>query len=80
MFVAQLIVDRGSPALDSEDWGKFEFASPPSPADRIMVVHEGAENFLTVLCVHHQPCPAGTGEKPSAEVVAKWTGSTPKLR
>ena len=80
MFVASLIVERGSTTQASQDWGQYEFLGQPSPADRIMVMHEGAENFLTVLCVHHRASPAGSGQAPTAEVVAKWTGSAPKLR
>jgi hypothetical protein len=80
MVVAKLIVERGSSPQGSEDWGEHEFLGLPSPADRIMVMYQGAENYLTVLCVHHQPQPRGSGIQPLAEVVAKWTGSLPKLR
>lgn len=65
---------------ESEDWGAFDFLSLPSPGDRIMIQREGAENYATVLSVHHCPSPAGQGEMPTAEVVAKWTGSGHKIR
>jgi len=79
MICGKIIMVRGKGSI-SEDWGEFEFLALPSPADRIMVVREGAENYGTVLAVHHYPCVAGSGDKPSAEVVAQWTGSGPKIR
>jgi hypothetical protein len=45
-----------------------------------MVKKEGAENYATVLAVHHYPCISGSGDKPSAEIVAQWTGSGPRIR
>lgn len=79
MSTARIIMLRGS-SSEEEDWGEWEFLSLPSAGDRIMVRRDGAENYATVLSTHHNPCAAGSGEKPSAEVVAKWTGSAPKLR
>ena len=79
MVSGNLIVVRGT-GNESEDWGEFEFLALPSPADRVMVVRAGAENYATVLSVHHYPCPAGSGGEPRIEVVAKWTGSGGRLR
>ncbi|ANY20802.1 hypothetical protein A6F68_02302 [Tsuneonella dongtanensis] len=70
---------RGTGAV-SEDWGEFDFVALPSPADRLQVIRDGTENYATVLSVHHQPSPVGSGHPPIAEVVAKWTGSGAKLR
>lgn len=81
MIAARLLVDRGSAPDGSEDWGAYEFLALPSPADRIMVIRDGEENFLTVLCVHHNPTlQGGGGARPTADVVTKWTGKHPKLR
>ena len=79
MVVARLVVERGSTG-PSEDWGPYDFLALPSPADRVMVNREGTDNYLTVLCAHHQPSMHGDTTGPTAEVVAKWTGSAPKLR
>ena len=79
MITGKVILVRGKDAI-SEDWGDYEFVALPSPADRIMVSKEGAENYATVLAVHHFPCAAGSGGKPSAEIVAQWTGSAPRIR
>lgn len=79
MVEAHLLVFRERTGT-SEDWGEFQFLALPSPGDRIMVSREGAENYATVLAVHHSPSICGSGGKPAAEVVAKWTGSAPKLR
>lgn len=79
MIGAKVIVVRGSASV-SEDWGEFQFLTMPSPADRIMVVRDGAENYATVISVHHYPAPTGSSETPRAEIVAKWTGSGAKLR
>lgn len=79
MVVARLLVERGS--LGScEDWGLYDFLALPSPADRVMLNREGNDHYLTVLCAHHKPSAHGSTAEPSAEVVAKWTGSAPKLR
>lgn len=80
MIVARLLVERGSTPRPSEEWGQYDFLGLPSPGDRIMVNREDGENYLTVLCVHHQPSVHGSTVAPSAEVVAKWTGAAPKLR
>jgi hypothetical protein len=79
MVAAKLLVERGSKG-PSEDWGLYTFLALPSPADRVAVVRDGSENYLTVLCAHHQPSPEGSTAPPTAEVVAKWTGSAPRLR
>ncbi|MBX3561807.1 MAG: hypothetical protein KF780_08335 [Sphingomonas sp.] len=69
----KLLVERGALRDQSEDWGELDFLALPSPADRISVERDGQINYLTVLCVHHQPvAPGGT---PGAIVVAKWTGA-----
>lgn len=80
MIAARLLVDRGAAPDGSEDWGAYDFLALPSPADRIMVRHDGEDNFLTVLCVHHNPSLQGSGGNPTADVVTKWTGKRPKLR
>lgn len=77
MIAAKVIVMRGSV---SEEWGDFEFVEMPSPADRVMVAREGVENYATVISVHHYPAATGSGVQPTAEIVAKWTGSGKKLR
>ena len=74
MARARLLVERGSLRDRSEDWGELEFLQLPSPGDRIAARREGEVNYLTVICVHHQPVAAGEGQ-PGAQVVAKWTGS-----
>jgi hypothetical protein len=75
MTRARLVVERGSLRDRSEEWGEFDFLAVPSPADRLTVTREGETNYLTVLCVHHQPVAAGEEGEPSACVVAKWTGA-----
>jgi hypothetical protein len=79
MICGKISVVRGKSSV-SEDWGEFEFLALPSPGDRIMVNREGAENYATVLAVHHCPRSPGSKEEPSVEVVAKWTGSGQKFR
>lgn len=79
MVDAKILVVRGR-VETSEDWGEFDFLALPSPGDRIMVSREGVANYATVLSVHHHPKIRGSGDRPSAEVVAKWTGSAPRLR
>lgn len=77
MVSARLLVERGSLRDRSEDWGDYRFLAMPSPGDRLTVRREEKTNFLTVLCVHHQPV-RGSGDEgppPSAHVVAKWTGA-----
>jgi hypothetical protein len=80
VVVARVLVERGLNPIGSEAWGEYEFLGLPSPGDRIAVSHEGEESYLTVLCVHHHPTALGSEGEPAAEVVAKWTGSTPRLR
>ncbi|MEO3389238.1 hypothetical protein [Mesorhizobium sp. CAU 1741] len=80
MFAARLMVERGSFRDKSQDWGVYAFLSAPSPGDRVAAAHEDTTHYLTVISVHHKPVPlandGGTGgETPSADVVAKWTGS-----
>lgn len=79
MICGKIVMVRGKESV-SEDWGEYEFLGLPSPGDRIMVKKEGAENYATVLAVHHYPCISGSGDKPSAEIVAQWTGSGPRIR
>ncbi|WFL76746.1 hypothetical protein P7228_12165 [Altererythrobacter arenosus] len=79
MISGKLIVVRGT-ANQSEDWGEYEFLALPSPADRVMVQREGAENYATVLAVHHYPRQAGSSDDSTIEIVAKWTGSGPRIR
>ena len=79
MIRARICVLRGTKA-QQEEWGEFEFQSMPSPADRIMVRRDGMENYATVISVHHYPRTVGSNDEPSAEVLAKWTGSGAKLR
>ena len=67
-------------AATSEDWGEHQFLALPSPGDRLMVERDGTEHYATVLAIHHAPLPAGDKGTPTVEVVAKWTGSGPKLR
>ena len=71
----RLLVERGSLQDQSEDWGELDFLSLPSPGDRISLARGNETNYLTVLCVHHQPVPAESGGAPGAYVVAKWTGA-----
>lgn len=77
MFSARLLVERGSVHFQSQDWGEYMFLSAPSPGDRVAAEHDGATHYLTVISVHHKPvAAAGPDERrPSADVVAKWTGS-----
>lgn len=79
MVVSKLIMVHGKSG-NSEEWGEFDFVSVPSPADRIVMRREGAENYATVLAVHHYPIVRGSGDNPIAEIVATWTGLAPKLR
>lgn len=79
MVVGKLIMVRGKPS-NSEEWGEFDFLSLPSSGDRIVMSREGAENYATVLAVHHYPTVRGDCDTPSAEIVATWTGSAPKMR
>jgi hypothetical protein len=71
----RLLVERGSLHDQSEDWGEFDFMALPSPGDRISVRRGNETNYLTVLCVHHQPAAPDSAEEPGAYVVAKWTGA-----
>ena len=75
MATARLLVERGSLRDRSEDWGEHDFLALPSPGDRIAAPRDNEMHYLTVLCVHHQAVPTGAGSAPSAQVVAKWTGS-----
>ena len=75
MVVARLLVERGSFRDQSEDWGNYRFAAMPSPGDRVMVGRDGEPQYLTVICVHHEPVPDAGGGEPGASVVAKWTGA-----
>lgn len=80
IFAARLLVERGSFRDSSQDWGIHAFVSSPSPGDRVAARHDGTTHYLTVISVHHKPVPVGddgkTGDDaPSADVVAKWTGS-----
>jgi hypothetical protein len=79
MVSCQIMVVRGK-ASNSEAWGEFDFLALPSPGDRIMIEKDGAENYATVLSVHHYPVPSGEQQTPIAEVVAKWTGAGHKIR
>lgn len=79
MVSCQIVVVRGK-ASSSEAWGEFDLLALPSPGDRIMIERDGAENYATVLSVHHYPVLSGEGLTPSAEVVAKWTGAGHKIR
>lgn len=74
MVRAQLLVERGTLRDRSEDWGELDFLALPSPGDRVTAERDGKTQFLTVICIHHQPAAAGGGE-PRAAVVARWTGS-----
>lgn len=78
MFSAHLLVERGAGRSPSQNWGEYAFVAAPSPGDRIATQHDGTTHYLTVINVHHKPVPLQslTGSAaPSAEVVAKWTGS-----
>lgn len=79
MIEARLLVERGSAAARSQDWGIHAFVSVPSPGDRLMIPREGEAHYLTVLCAHHRPVPVedtrNASAGPAVEVVAKWTGS-----
>lgn len=71
----RLLVERGSLQDKSEDWGELDFLALPSPGDRVSVRRGNETNYLTVLCVHHQPVAPGGAEEAGAYVVAKWTGA-----
>lgn len=82
MIGARLLVEKGSYRDQSQDWGTFSFLALPSPGDRIAISHDGAIQYLTVLCAHHRPValalgagPDSSRAAPAADVVAKWTGS-----
>ena len=75
MVRLRLLVERGSLQDQSEDWGELDFMALPSPGDRISVRRGNETNYLTVLCVHHQPAAPDSAEEPGAYVVAKWTGA-----
>lgn len=75
MVRLRLLVERGSLHDQSEDWGELDFMALPSPGDRISVRRGNETNYLTILCVHHQPTAPGSGEEAGAYVVAKWTGA-----
>lgn len=72
----RLIVERGSFRDQSEDWGDYDSLGLPSPGDRVTVDRDNTVNYLTVLCVHHQPVTERerSAATPTAHVVAKWTG------
>jgi hypothetical protein len=74
MISARLVVERGSLRDQSEDWGEYQFLQLPAPADRVTVTRGNVTEYLTVICVHHAPKASGEAG-PTAEVVAKWTGS-----
>jgi len=81
MFSARLLVERGSIRDASQDWGAYAFVALPSPGDRIATQYDGTTHYLTVICVHHRPARLdneheASAASPSAEVVAKWTGSS----
>lgn len=75
MVSARLLVERGTLRDQSQDWGEHHFLALPSPGDRVAVTRDGELQYLTVICVHHQPVPGGGAGAPGADVVAKWTGS-----
>jgi hypothetical protein len=78
MYVARLLVERGTVRFQSQDWGDYTFLSAPSPGDRIACEYDGGMHYLTVISVHHKPVSApahAAGTAPSAEVVAKWTSA-----
>lgn len=79
MICCQIIMVRGKGG-NSEKWGEYDFLALPSPGDRIMVERIGEENYATVLSVHHYPTLSKDGRAPTADVVAKWTGSGHKIR
>lgn len=79
MVCCNVIMVRGKGG-ESEDWGAFNFLAMPSPGDRIMIERGGMQNYATVLSVHHCPSPAGHETPPTADVVARWTGSGHKIR
>jgi hypothetical protein len=74
MIEAHLLVERGTLRDQSEDWGAWQFLGLPSPGDRIAAQRGNETHYLTVICIHHAPAPIGSVE-PTAQVVAKWTGS-----
>lgn len=79
MFIATLLVERGSIHDRSQNWGDYAFVSLPSPGDRIAADYNGNTHHMTVICVHHRPVRISADEDladgPRAEVVAKWTSS-----
>lgn len=75
MQIARLLVERGSLRDQSEDWGEHRFLALPSPGDRLAVQRGGENQYLTVICAHHQAVPVQGEGEPSAQVVAKWTGA-----
>lgn len=79
MVTARLVIERGSVDQRSEDWGKFDFLAMPSPGDRVRVNRGAERHYLTVLCTHHNPAATDGGDTPSAEVVARWTGSDDRI-
>lgn len=79
MISGKVTLVRGK-AATSEDWGSHDFLALPSPGDRLMVERDGDEHYGTVIAVHHTPRPSGRDAHPTVEIVAKWTGSGPKLR
>ncbi|GGD48278.1 hypothetical protein GRI62_08180 [Erythrobacter arachoides] len=79
MISGKVTLVRGK-AATSEDWGSYDFLALPSPGDRLMVDGEGNAHYATVIAVHHTPRSSGSNDQPTIEIVAKWTGSGPKLR
>lgn len=81
MFIARLMVQRGSVDSKTQDWGRHSFLASPSPGDRIAVEHDRTTHYLTVLSVHHHPAPVTDDgsdvapTQPTADVVAIWTGA-----
>lgn len=79
MFIAKLLVERGSIHDRSQDWGDYAFVSLPSPGDRIAADYNDNMHHMTVICVHHRPvrinADAGQPDEAAAEVVARWTSS-----
>lgn len=79
MFIARLLVERGSIHDKSQDWGNYAFVSLPSPGDRIAAYYNDNTHHMTVICVHHRPvrtdAEGSQTEGPAADVVTKWTSS-----
>lgn len=79
MFIARLLVERGSIHDKSQNWGNHAFVSLPSPGDRIAAHYNDTMHHMTVICVHHRPVRIGAdgsqADEPTADVVAKWTSS-----